>query len=93
MGIGWNINHALSCTMLIGRRDEANFEHTKISANLNNLRPKNKGGEREEESGEEGRRQLKCLRQTLEYANLNKIIKNRKFEFPKRATQPEPKVA
>lgn len=79
--------------MLIGRRDEANFEHTKISANLNNLRPKNKGGEREEESEEEGRRQLKCLRQTLEYANLNKIIKNRKFEFPKRATQPEPKVA
>lgn len=55
MGIGWNINHALSCTMLIGRRDEANFEHTKISANLNNLRPKNKGGERDEESGEVGR--------------------------------------
>lgn len=93
MGIGWNINHALSCTMLIGRRDEANFEHTKISANLNNLRPKNKGGDRERSEGAGGRRQLKCLRQTLEYANLNKIIKNRKFEFPKRATQPEPKVA
>lgn len=82
--------------MLIGRRDEANFEHTKISANLNNLRPKNKGRERERKRvvrGAGGRAQLKCLRQTLEYANLNKIIKNRKFEFPKRATQPEPKVA
>lgn len=30
---------------------------------------------------------MKSLHQTLEYANLNKIIKNRKFEFPKRGTQ------
>lgn len=38
-------------------------------------------------------RHLKCLQQTLEYANLNKIIKNRKFEFPKSATRPGRKVA
>lgn len=33
-------------------------------------------------------RHFEWLQQTLEYANLNKIIKNRKFEFPKSGTQP-----
>jgi len=76
----------LSPTMLIGPKglaqrvgEQANL-NAEIPANLNNFRQKTK-------QSAVGSRHLKSLRQTLEYANLNKIIKNRKFEFPKRGTQ------
>lgn len=75
-----------------GERERTNLV-AEIPANLNNFRQKkNKTNKiRKKQSSQQqsavGIRHLKSLQQTLEYANLNKIIKNRKFEFPKRGTQ------
>lgn len=60
-----------------GRRNSSQFKQ---------FSPKNKAVNSSRQSAFRSRH-LKSLHQTLEYANLNKIIKNRKFEFPKRGTQ------